>query len=198
VFTAVLIPLSLISPVFLPGIFASDAKVFIVLMSIVVGLIVGIFEELGWTGFAVPTLLRLRYGILRTGLIVGVLWGAWHVLGNDIWASAATSGELSLALFVTLRGVSLLVGQLLAYRVLMVWVYERTNGSLLLAILMHASFAACTFILGPVAGPGAMSGTYLLAYDLALAAVLWVVVGAVAVATHEHFTRQPPHRRWVA
>src|SRR5215217_8024815 len=106
--TAVLIPLSLISPVFLPGIFASDAKVSIVLMSIVVGLIVGIFEELGWTGFAVPTLLRLRYGILRTGLIVGVLWGAWHVLGNDIWASAATSGELSLALFVPLRGVSLL------------------------------------------------------------------------------------------
>ena len=44
VFTAVLIPLSLISPVFLPGIFASDAKVCIVLMSIVVGLIVGIFE----------------------------------------------------------------------------------------------------------------------------------------------------------
>ena len=36
----------------------------------------GIFEELGWTGFAMPTLLRrMRYGVLTTGLIVGVLWG---------------------------------------------------------------------------------------------------------------------------
>src|SRR5215203_2114060 len=93
VFTAVLIPLSLISPVFLPGIFASDGKVSFVLIGIVVALIVGIFEELGWTGFAVPTLLRLRYSVLSTGLIVGVLWGAWHLLGHDIWSSVATSGE---------------------------------------------------------------------------------------------------------
>ena len=198
VFTAVLIPLSLISPVFLPGIFASDAKVSIVLMSIVVGLIVGIFEELGWTGFAVPTLLRLRYGILRTGLIVGVLWGAWHLLGNDIWASVAIAGDLPLALFVVLGGLSLLVGQLLAYRVLMVWAYERTNGSLLLAILMHASYAASTFILNPVVGPGAMSGSSLLTYDLVLAAALWIVVGVVAVANGGHLSRQPLSSRRVA
>ena len=43
----------------------------------------------------------------------------------------------------------------------MVWVYERTR-SLLLAILMHASYSASTFILNPVAGPGAMSGSSLL------------------------------------
>ena len=99
VFTAVLMPLSLISPVFRLGIFASDAKVSFVLMNIVVALVVGILEELGWTGFAVPTLLRLRYSVLSTGLIVGVLWGAWHLLGNDIWASVATSGGFPLALF---------------------------------------------------------------------------------------------------
>src|SRR5829696_9897996 len=94
VFTAALLPLWLISPVFLPGIFASEAKVSFVLMGIVVGVIVGIFEELGWTGFAVPMLLKLRYGVLSTGLIVGVLWAAWHLLGNDIWASVATAGGL--------------------------------------------------------------------------------------------------------
>jgi uncharacterized protein len=193
--TAVLIPLSLISPVFLPGIFASEAKVSFVLMGIVVGLIVGIFEELGWTGFAVPTLLKLRYGVLSTGLIVGVLWGAWHLLGNDIWASVATSGGLPPALFAVGVGLVLLVGQLPAYRVLMVWVYERSGGSLLLAILMHASYSASTFILGPVAGPGAMSGASLLAAVLASAAATWVVVGVLAVATHGHLSRQPPGRR---
>jgi membrane protease YdiL (CAAX protease family) len=193
--TAVLIPLSLISPVFLPGIFASEAKVSFVLMGIVVGLIVGIFEELGWTGFAVPTLLKLRYGVLSTGLIVGVMWGAWHLLGNDIWASVATSGGLPPALFAVGVGLVLLVGQLPAYRVLMVWVYERSGGSLLLAILMHASYSASTFILGPVAGPGAMSGASLLAAVLASAAATWVVVGVLAVATHGHLSQQPPRRR---
>jgi membrane protease YdiL (CAAX protease family) len=195
VFTAVLIPLWLISPVFLPGIFASEAKVSFVLMGIVVGLIVGIFEELGWTGFAVPTLLKLRYGVLSTGLIVGVLWGAWHLLGNDIWASVATSGGLPPALFAVGVGLVLLVGQLPAYRVLMVWVYERSGGSLLLAILMHASYSASTFILGPVAGPGAMSGASLLAAVLASAAATWVVVGVLAVATHGHLSQQPPRKR---
>ena len=164
-------------------------------MNIVVALVVRILEELGWTGFAVPTLLGLGYGVLGTGLIVGVLWGAWHLLGNDIWASVAIAGDLPLVLFVVFRGLSLLVGQLLAYRVLMVWVYERT-GSLLLAILMHASYAASTFILNPVAGPGAMSGSSLLTYDLVLAAALWVFVGVVAVANGGHLSRQPlPSRR---
>jgi membrane protease YdiL (CAAX protease family) len=197
VFTVVLIPLSLISPVFLPSIFASEAKVSVVLMGIVVGLIVGIFEELGWTGFAVPTLLKLRYGVLSTGLIVGVLWGAWHLLGNDIWASVATSGGLPPALFAVLVGLILLVGQLPAYRVLMVWVYDRT-GSLLLAMLMHASYSASTFILGPVAGPGEMSGAYLLAYVAASAAVTWLIVAMLAVATRGNLSRQPPPRRQVA
>jgi uncharacterized protein len=197
VFTAVLIPLSLISPVFRLGIFASEARVSFVLMNIVVALVVGILEELGWTGFAVPTLLGLGYSVLSTGLIVGVLWGAWHLLGNDIWASVAIAGDLPLALFVVLRGLSLLVGQLLAYRVLMVWVYERTE-SLLLAILMHASFAASTFILNPVAGPGAMSGSSLLTYDLVLAAAMWIVVGVVAVANGGHLSRQRISRRRVA
>jgi uncharacterized protein len=187
-FTAVLIPLSRISPVFSPGLFASDAKVSLVLMGIVVGLIVGIFEELGWTGFAVPTLLRLRYSVLATGLFVGVLWGAWHLLFNAIWASVATAGGIHPVLFAVLVGLVLLAGQLPAYRVLMVWVYDRT-GSLLVAILMHASYSASTFILGPVAGPGAMSGAYLLAYVIASAAVTWVIVAVLALATRGHLSR---------
>ena len=61
---------------------------------------------------------------------------------------------------------------------------------------MHASYAACTFILNPVVGPGAMSGSSLLTYDLVLAAALWVFVGVVAVANGGHLSRQPlPSRR---
>jgi len=184
-FTAVFLALSLTSPEFLPGIFVSEDKASVLLFGIAAGLMVGFFEELGWTGFAVPK-LRLRHGILSTGLIVGVLWGAWHFLTNGVWASGTTSGELLLSLFLPAVLFTLLVGVLPAFRVLMVWVYERTDGSLLVAMLMHASLTASTLILTPV-----VTGVAFLTYGLVLATAMWLVVGAVAVANGGHISRQP-------
>jgi uncharacterized protein len=185
---AVLLALSLVSPEFLPRIFTAGDKPILLLTGIAVGLVAGIFEELGWTGFAVPTLLRLRYGVLSTGLIVGVLWGAWH-LPINFWGSGVTAGELSLAIFLPSWLLGILVGSLTAYRVLMVWVYERT-GSLLVAILMHVSLAAFTFILTPPLG-----GAPYWVIGFAYAAALWVIVAVVAVAQGGHLSRQPPPRR---
>jgi CAAX protease family protein len=62
-----------------------------------------------------------------------------------------------------------------AYRVLMVWVYDRT-GSLLVAILMHASLTTSSLILGPLA----LSGWPLVTCLLALTAALWAVVAVLA------------------
>src|SRR5215203_3340981 len=132
VFTAVFVPLSLISPEFLPRIFITSDKASVLLMGIAAGLVAGIFEELGWTGFAIPR-MRLRYGVLGTGLFIGVLWAAWHLL-QGYWASGVTSGALSQALWLANAAVGTLVGSLVAYRVLMVWVYERTGGSLPVAM----------------------------------------------------------------
>jgi uncharacterized protein len=160
-------------------------------MGIAVGLMAGIFEELGWTGFAAPT-MRLRYGVLGTGLFIGVLWAAWH-LPINYWASGVTSGELSQAIWLADSVVGTLVGQLVAYRVLMVWVYERTGGSVLVAMLMHVSFAAFTFILFP---PSAVVAN--LISGLACAAALWMVIGVIALAQGGHLSRQPPLRGRVA
>jgi len=75
-----------------------------------------------------------------------------------------------------------------------VWVYERTNGSLLVAILMHMSLTANTvFILNPVA-----TGMALVTWTLVWAAALWIVVGVLAIASHGHLSRQSPLRRRVA
>jgi len=185
--TATLFALSLLSPKYLPGILTTDAKASLLLTGIAAGLAAGIFEELGWTGFAIPE-LRQRYGILVTGLIVGVLWAVWHFLVY-FWGSGDAFGAFSLALF--LPEFVFLVAVPPVYRILMVWVYDRTGGSLLVAMLMHASLtASTTFILVPLA-----TGMARVTYYLVLGAVLWVVVAVVALAKGGQLARQPLRRR---
>ena len=189
--TAELLGLSLTSPDFFPRIFIStEDKAFLLQFSIVSGLMVGIFEELGWTGFAVPK-MRQRYGVLGRGLIVGLMFAAWNFL-VVFWVSDATStaGALPPALFVLV----ILFTWLPAYRVLMVWVYERTNGSLLVAMLMHVSLVASWTSMTPLA----LVEVPLVIYYLVFTAALWVVVGAVALAQGGHLSRQQPLRRRVA
>jgi uncharacterized protein len=185
--TAALLALSLTSTEFLPAILTTSDKATLLLIGIFAGLMVGIFKELGWTGFAVPR-MRLRYSVLSTGLFVGLLWGSWHFL-PFFWGSGTTSGVVPVTLFLLV----LLFSWLPAYRVLMVWVYERTGGSLLVAMLMHVSLVASNVILAPLA-----TGVSQVTYNLVWAAVLWPAVGVVALANHGHLTRQPPPRRRVA
>jgi len=91
-------------------------------------LIPAIDEEPGWRGFALPR-LQQRYGPLWASLILGALHGIWHIP----------------AVFTTLYGPLPLAGLLpfiltaMFATVLYSWVYNRTNGSILLAMLMHAA-----------------------------------------------------------
>ena len=156
VYVAMSFALSLSSRAFLPNILTTSDTAALLLMGLAYGLLGGGFcEELGWTGFAVPQ-LRLRRGVLTTGLIVGALWGAWHF--PLFWERDSFSGALPLALLLVR-----LFSWLPAYRVLMVWAYDRT-GSLLVAMLMHASLTACTLILSTSA-----TGVAFLTYGLVVA-----------------------------
>lgn len=175
--------LSLASPVFLSALVTTTDKVPFLLANLAAALVVGFCEELGWTGFAIPR-LRLRHGVLATGLLAGVLWAAWHAPIIRGWPSVALADGLPAPLFAAVSSALVLVGQLPAYRVLMVWVYDHT-GSLLVAMLMHASLTACTFILGPAV----IGGTALLVYDVILGAAWWAIVAVVAVANRWHFSR---------
>jgi len=178
----ILLGLSMLSTDFQPAIFTSDDKPALVLSSIAAGLFVGLFEELGWTGFAVPR-LKKRYGILSTGLIVGIVWGAWHF--PPFWKSDTFSATFPLVL---------LLGQLFSwlppYRILMVWVYDRTE-SLFLSVLMHASLMGSLSALVP----GALSGTSLLTWILTWAAVLWIVVGVVSISNIRNLSKQSAQRQ---
>lgn len=142
------------------------------------GLAAGFFEELGWTGFALPK-MQLRHSALAAALMLGVTWAMWHFLA-DFWGGFDACGTLYLPHFL------LWVVALTAYRVLITWVYNN-SGSLLLAMLMHASFTGSQAILGPSAAPASESVRWYAVF----AAALWVVVAIVATAYGKRLVRQP-------
>jgi hypothetical protein len=82
-------------------------------------------EELGWRGFALPRLLALHKP-LRASLILGVIWGVWHL---PAFALAGTAqNALSLPMF--------LLGAL-ALSVIATALFLATHGSVLSAVLLH-------------------------------------------------------------
>jgi len=163
----ILFALSLTSPLFV-----TDNTTAVVLGGLGAA-VTTILEEIGWTGFAVPR-LRRRHSVPMTGLIVGVLWGLWHFL-QQIFVSGTYAGGIPLFAFL-MASVFAAVANLTAYRVLMVWVYDRT-GSLLVTTLMHGMLTASTIFWFT---PFATGGVFLADVGL-VAAVMWLVVGAVAV-----------------
>ena len=167
---AVLFGLSLYSPDFVPGLFTTKDTLGLLIFGLGWGLVGGgLLEELGWTGCAVPT-WRRRYSALTTGLIVGLLWGTWHVL-IAVWASRGLAGGASLTGFIA-GFLAFYFVALPAYRVLMVWFYDHT-ASLLVAMLMHAVFSASTIVLQPLSANGQFT------WNVLLGAALWAVVAVV-------------------
>ena len=170
--------LSLLSRDFRPDIVTADDKLSIVAAGIAIGLVGPFLEELGWTGFALPR-LRERYSVLTTGLVMGLLWAVWHL---PLFAGERDpEGSVPAALLVAV----FLFAWLPAYRVLMVWVYDRTE-SLLMAYLMHVPISATTFILISDGAPGTAAVTKVLVWG----AAFWVIVAVVAWANGGHLTRR--------
>jgi len=161
---------ALLVPGFMPAIFTAQERASLVAMGIGAGLST-LLEEIGWTGFAIPR-LRLRHSVLKTGLIAGVLWAAWHLLVN-FWSSGDAAGALSLSPLLLSLFFSWAI--LTSFRVLMVWVNEHTH-SLLVAWLMHFTLTAGNVILGPTS-PGGMVGPI---WSLAIGIALWVIVAVLA------------------
>lgn len=171
----VLFTLSITSPIF------TEVDKAAVLLSGIMAGATTILEEIGWTGFAVPK-LRQRYSIFTTGLIVGILWGVWHLL-QQLYISGSYTGGVPLSLYLPVSMFNAVAG-LTAYRILLVWIYDRT-GSLLVTILMHASLTASNiFIFRPEA-----VGMSFLIFGLVFAAAQWLLAAVVITADRRRRTQ---------
>jgi len=91
----------------------------------VAAVLVPVAEEIGWRGYAQPR-LQARHGAVRATWIIGLLWGVWHV--PMLLATGVTPHEFFLYVFPMFP----------AGAFMFTWLYNRTGGSLLLAVLLHA------------------------------------------------------------
>jgi len=135
---------------------------------ILIGLIAGLIEELGWMGFAFPR-LQIRFGALTGAVLLGVIHSIWHMAADYLGASVAL-GSCWLPHFL------MFIVSMTAMRIILVWVYVNTR-SLLLAQLMHASSTGFLSILVPSLLSPAENTLFYAVY----AVVLWLVVSIIAV-----------------
>jgi membrane protease YdiL (CAAX protease family) len=84
-------------------------------------------EELGWRGYALPRLAQ-QIGYARGSLLLGVVWGLWHL--PLFFIPGVDNYGQSFGVFVL--GTT-------ALSVAVAWLYMHTNGSLLLTMLMHSA-----------------------------------------------------------
>jgi membrane protease YdiL (CAAX protease family) len=105
-------------------IFGDSAKLWLFVLPFFLVDFISNGEEIGWRGYVLPR-LQAKYNALTSTLILGVVWGLWHLpkfLSH--W------NTVYFAWFML---------HILAFAVTLTWLYNGTKGSLLMVTLMHAS-----------------------------------------------------------
>jgi membrane protease YdiL (CAAX protease family) len=158
VVAVLLILKTFVSPAFAPNHF---------FLGVVFGIPAGFFEEIGWTGFAFPR-MQARFGTLQAGVLLGLLWSAWHLPVIDFLGAASPHGTYLPLFFLSFATA------MTAMRVLIGWIYQNTK-SVLLAQLMHISSTGALVIFGPFQVTPAQETAWYFTYG----AALWIVVAAL-------------------
>jgi membrane protease YdiL (CAAX protease family) len=100
----------------------------LVLTAIAHILIVGIGEEVGWRGFALPR-LQSKHTALKSTLILAPLWGFWH-LPTFLFVNDLLTG-FGLAIFFSVLSIPIAI--------IYTWLYNSTGGSLFIVSLWSTS-----------------------------------------------------------
>ena len=93
-------------------------------------LTVGLGEESGWRGYALPK-LQASMSAISASLIVTLWWVLWHLPRFFYFDGFLDQGFSALPLFAL---------QLLLLSILLTWLYNSSRGSILAAALFHGSF----------------------------------------------------------
>ncbi|MGB4609168.1 MAG: CPBP family intramembrane glutamic endopeptidase [Saccharofermentanales bacterium] len=142
-------------------IFREESKISIFIAGFLLFFLGAIIEELAWTTYATPALHK-SYGILKTGFIIGLVWGLWHLVpyimqGRDICS------------------IFFLVTNSVAFRIIMGYLYNYSNGATISALFFHTMINLV---------PELLPGGYK-AFDFStLAILLWLSVIVCYIVHH--------------
>jgi len=103
---------------------AGNPLLFIIPLFLIIFFQAGLAEEIGWRGYALPR-LQVQYNALVSSLILGVVWTFWHYHPQNL-QSLIELGPWYLF-------------SILPFTILMTWVYNNTDGSVLLVALFHTA-----------------------------------------------------------
>ncbi|MGC2530033.1 MAG: CPBP family intramembrane glutamic endopeptidase [Candidatus Acidiferrum sp.] len=134
------------------------------------GIPAGFFEEIGWTGFAFPKMSR-KLPPLRAAILLGLLWGCWHIPVINFLGTAVPHGRYWLHFFLAFAAA------MTAMRVLISWLYSHTK-SVLLAQLMHVFSTGSLVVFSPPAATAPQEAFWYTVY----AAALWLLVAGLALS----------------
>jgi uncharacterized protein len=99
----------------------------VVMFFLVAVLLFGGPEEPGWRGYALPR-LQTRFHALGASLLLGAIWAIWHA---PLWfIPDLFFAELSYPVYAA---------QIIGMTVVYTWLFNSTGGSVLLAMILHAS-----------------------------------------------------------
>ncbi len=131
----------------------------------------GTWEEPGWRGFALPSLQAGRSALVAS-LILGAVWALWHL------PLVVATGQMG--------GWDIV--NIMAWTLVLTWVYNGTGGSVLIVMLFHAMFNTVS---GSFISPLAFSGADSVRQSWLLAAVWCAVAVAVVMwAGPKHLSRK--------
>jgi membrane protease YdiL (CAAX protease family) len=124
---------------FLRGL-AAASPVWAVLVFVFFAIFTGpVSEEFGWRGYLLPR-LQTRHTAFRAAVAVGLLWGAWHT-GPDFWRLLFSGNLLAFLIPITITMGTVPLS------ILFTWMFNQTGGSLIPAMVFHASFNSTVSVL---------------------------------------------------
>jgi uncharacterized protein len=144
-------------------------------------------EEPGWRGFALPR-LQQRVGPLRGALVVGALHGFWHLpvylLVPGYNGAPPDMPGICMAFLVFV--VSVMAGS-----VVIAWIFNNTRGSVLIAILHHASTNSVGVVLAAVfPGAGVMAASGIVRPLVHIGVAVLVVVATRGGLSYARYARE--------
>lgn len=132
-------------------------------------LVAALGEEFAWRGTLLP-LLRERVGLLKAALIVGLVWGFWHLPPD--WIGLKSQGAWFWPQFL-LQGPVLLT----AHSVIMTWIWAWSGGRTITAILYHVGITGSAIVLGNQAALAPRAASAGICVGVAVVVVVAVAAG---------------------